>query len=457
MSIIGNPIMAGGGGVTASIFVTGLSQTDTVTATNGSKTLTGKWTQKPNPAIVVPDGYTQLEYIESTGTQYIQTAISNPNGFRFIGDIEVSSFNNGVIIGSQKNVGSAWYRNQLGINNSGHPRVGAGGFGDANNITLSTGTKYHAEASTIVNNTYFKIDGVSGTLSWTDTESSLRAEMPLYMFAMNTLRDGTASIEDYISIKLYGKFDVYTSSDDSELVGSFIPAKRNSDSAIGLYDLVSGTFFENSGTGAFIAGPEVPQTIDGFLIKPIRDLGTWTVTATNGTKTATQDVLVDVITEYEIEMDYKLWLYRDGDECEDVTGGWSVNDNINWANYSTRGFVSKGETIKLWANSNNRVSAVQTSNPIDLTGFSKLVFRFGNPSGTSSIAFGFASTTSGNINENYLVPPAKYLWDTTTPVNTYELDISSLNGFYYATFAFVSSGSSSDASSAELEYAYLFD
>ena len=40
----------------------------------------------------------------------------------------------------------------------------------------------------------------------------------------------------------------------------------------------------------------------GFLIYPIKDIGTWTVTATDGTKTATQDVLVDVITEYEIEM-----------------------------------------------------------------------------------------------------------------------------------------------------------
>ena len=58
----------------------------------------------------------------------------------------------------------------------------------------------------------------------------------------------------------------------------------------------------NAGTGTFTAGPEVPQTIDGFLIKSIRDLGTWTVTATDGSNTATQDVLVDVITEYEIEM-----------------------------------------------------------------------------------------------------------------------------------------------------------
>ena len=71
-------MVGGGGGATASIFVKGLSQTDTVTATNGSKTKVGVWTQILNPAYVVPDGYTQLEYIESSGTQYIDTEIS-PN------------------------------------------------------------------------------------------------------------------------------------------------------------------------------------------------------------------------------------------------------------------------------------------------------------------------------------------------------------------------------------------
>ena len=73
--IIGDGIMLGAGGETASIFVTGLSETDTVTATKDGKPIVGKWTQIPNPAIVVPAGYTQLEYIESTGTQYIDIGV----------------------------------------------------------------------------------------------------------------------------------------------------------------------------------------------------------------------------------------------------------------------------------------------------------------------------------------------------------------------------------------------
>ena len=67
--IIGDGIMLGVGGETASIFVTGLSETNTVTAVHK------KTVQVPNPEYVVPDGYTQLEYIESTGKQYIDTGV----------------------------------------------------------------------------------------------------------------------------------------------------------------------------------------------------------------------------------------------------------------------------------------------------------------------------------------------------------------------------------------------
>jgi hypothetical protein len=41
------------------------------------------------------------------------------------------------------------------------------------------------------------------------------------------------------------------------LIRDFIPAKRNSDNVLGMYDTVSGQFFTNAGTGEFVAGPEV--------------------------------------------------------------------------------------------------------------------------------------------------------------------------------------------------------
>lgn len=45
-------------------------------------------------------------------------------------------------------------------------------------------------------------------------------------------------------------------------------------------------------------------------INGITDLGLWTVTATNGERTDTQDVLIEVIGLHEIEMDYKLYALK---------------------------------------------------------------------------------------------------------------------------------------------------
>ena len=62
--IIGDGIVLGAGGESASIFATGLSETDSVIATHKIPT------KVKNPAYVtLPDDYTQLEDIESTGTQ----------------------------------------------------------------------------------------------------------------------------------------------------------------------------------------------------------------------------------------------------------------------------------------------------------------------------------------------------------------------------------------------------
>ena len=41
----------------------------------------------------------------------------------------------------------------------------------------------------------------------------------------------------------------------STLQRDFIPVRRDSDNAVGMWDMVTKTFFENAGTGSFTAGP----------------------------------------------------------------------------------------------------------------------------------------------------------------------------------------------------------
>ena len=112
--------------------------------------------------------------------------------------------------------------------------------------------------------------------------------------------------------------------------------------------------------GVVLTATEVRGT---WTFAKLKVYGTYTVTATNGTKTATQDVLVDSATQYDIELEYKLWLYKDGDECENITGGWIATGN-----------VTKNDTsVRLLTNSSNYINTV---NSVDITGYTKLMVQF---------------------------------------------------------------------------------
>jgi hypothetical protein len=71
------------------------------------------------------------------------------------------------------------------------------------------------------------------------------------------------SEEEVVLFRLCGRYVIYARLyytkmwKNGTLVRYLIPAKRNSDNVVGMYDTVSKTFFTNAGSGAFIAGPVV--------------------------------------------------------------------------------------------------------------------------------------------------------------------------------------------------------
>ena len=291
-----NRQIGGSGGEAASIFITGLSETDTVTCTKDGKTKQGKWVNKTNPAVSVPVEYTQLEYIESSGTQYINTDVSAPNGFKAILDWMFTDFsgdNNKTVLGSEDSA-SPWACNWLQKRGESAYIWHLGAYSEyLSSTAVSVNTQYDIDMSTIKGASYLKIDGDSII---TDTNSNSRSSNSIYIFATN--KAGTAG--DPSSARLYSCKIIK----DDETVRNYIPAKRNSDGVVGLYDLISKTFFTNAGTGTFTAGSEIPSATSGWLFDKLKEYGTYTITATNDTDTVTQDVLVDMATEFDIEMSY---------------------------------------------------------------------------------------------------------------------------------------------------------
>ena len=183
----------------------------------------------------LPTGYTQLEYIESTGTQYIDTGIVASNNVTFECKISVSTFSSNYIMGTR--VGgkymlayseSRYYCFDYGTNS----RINLGDHSDTNElITIKK------EIGSI------SVNGISHSI----TESSFATTENITLFAEKT----ATGVYAHGSKKIY-KFNFWN---NGTIVRNFVPAKDSSN-VVGMYDLVEGKFYTNKGTGTFVAGVE---------------------------------------------------------------------------------------------------------------------------------------------------------------------------------------------------------
>ena len=201
---------------------------------------------------LLPNGYTQLNYIESTGTQYIDTKYIPTVNTKTVLSLDYTWTTTAYLCG----VITTDYRTNAYAFSGNHSTQDTGYFRTfvAGNTSLpsqqgNTGTTSVYASSNLksaeITNTYVTLDGNKFNYTYSTTEQ-LNITHSLYLFARNNV--GTA---DYnASMKLYSA-KIY---DNDSLVRDFIPAKRNSDNAIGLYDSVTKAFFTNAGTGDFIAG-----------------------------------------------------------------------------------------------------------------------------------------------------------------------------------------------------------
>lgn len=199
----------------------------------------------------LPLGYTLLDYVESSGTQYIDTGVvlgqdyTNTN-IKLEYDALINNGANWQVCGTLGTDGI-----YIGVNASDIIYYGTG-FGD-----VSTGVtnpfvkcKYINDAK----NSVIKVTNLSTNtdiVNLTYTPVTKTTVLPMILFSFST--NATTISPHKMSGKMYNA-KIYN---NNELIRHFIPAKRLSDSVIGMYDTVSGTFFINQGTGEFIAGNPV--------------------------------------------------------------------------------------------------------------------------------------------------------------------------------------------------------
>ena len=196
---------------------------------------------------ILPDGYDQLEYIQSSGTQYIDTGFlvssNNYNKIKFVVDCDIIGKGSGA---------SDWLINGSNINNA-YFYVGQ----YQSKYYYGCGTTDHNTNTSVISGRHtFTLDtknkkfSVSDVLEVSATTESVTTTANLYLcgFAYTAQRS--------FAQKLYGS-KIYQ---DDVLVRDFIPCKTPS-GAIGLYDIAGNQFYSNSGTGLFTAGPETPPVV----------------------------------------------------------------------------------------------------------------------------------------------------------------------------------------------------
>ena len=187
----------------------------------------------------LPEGYTELEYIQSSGTQYVDT------GFKPNQDTRVVCISN-----LAKQNTAAWL---FGARNGGNDSTF--GFLTYQNLYRSD---YNDSQDQTISETYtgfFCVDKdknvtkIDGEEKITHAAGTFQTNYLLLLFANNSAGSITG-----LSSCAMKSCQIYS---NDLLVRDFVPC-INQNGEVGLYDTENNQFYGNAGTGTFTAGPEIP-------------------------------------------------------------------------------------------------------------------------------------------------------------------------------------------------------
>ena len=184
----------------------------------------------------IPSGLVELEYIQSSGTQYIDTGLKPTQDYSMTIKCQSTETSSNTYAGCDTN----WKNNRFSIG------VNVFEFGNVRTTSIQN----YGENPIVL--TLDKTGGYKdGVKTWNNTSTNtFQTVSNLTLFALN--RNGT--IREYLTGKIY----YCTISDNGTIVRNFIPCK-NPDGVIGMYDTIGDQFYQNAGTGEFMAGEAQPM------------------------------------------------------------------------------------------------------------------------------------------------------------------------------------------------------
>ena len=252
---IGSDLVAG---ATATATLTGLAAQTTyayrlraVNDRGEERVLTGTFN-------TLPSGYELLGWIQSTGTQFINTQYKHQSADKVVCDVNVDEYGQNTfscLFGAMWNNNTDGFTVQVSNGQSTSRWLG---------YVRGSNSKVEAVNSKALRGQRITITCEGRTISWSNgllggsasfaesTSIGNESQIPLAIFTQNwaTIADGFVKAENWYTVaKLYG-FKVLSSSGTPRR--DFVPC-RSPAGEVGLYDLVTARFYGNEGTGHFFA------------------------------------------------------------------------------------------------------------------------------------------------------------------------------------------------------------
>ena len=191
----------------------------------------------------------EIEFLQSSGTQYINTSISPSTSFECEIKAEFTQNQAGfdTLLGSYTSTSE--YGVALAIRatyeaNAGYIQFGANGSGTSLIVSSIQTLGLHTYKTSLKNSTLkVDVDGTVNSRTWGTGQSP--SSLPMYMFARNK---GGGTIGNYSKAKVY-YCKIWNG---GNLVFDAIPVRVGSTGY--MYDRVSGQLFGNLGSGSFTLG-----------------------------------------------------------------------------------------------------------------------------------------------------------------------------------------------------------
>ena len=248
---------ANGGSISSTTGWTGTGNTATKQVTHNATYGTLPNVSKSGHALIgwslLPEGYTQVEYIESTGTQWINTGaqIFNKENHELVFDFEPTQFYNyNQLFGStyDDNTFESWIYSDGKLSG----RYNYKDYGSTNTLTLNTRylVNYVKDGSTLYK---YVNDTLISNSSTNVSTSTTTATLTLFKSGL-----------DYSKFKLYS-FKIYA---NGEILRNYIPCIENSTGKAGLYDIENNVFYDNDATTGndFTTGNQVPYITSTSIV-----------------------------------------------------------------------------------------------------------------------------------------------------------------------------------------------